>query len=72
MVNFAKEAIKKHETAFQAIVDVKGIRTFANTIRALNLAEYEFDSSTTPLTFLASVSPKRELRHAIGDADNLI
>ena len=72
VIQIAQQAIEKHQKAQKAIFENKEPRTFENTIIPLTLSEYEYEAVTSPLTFLRSVSPKKELRDALGEAENLI
>ena len=51
---------------------MKGQRTFKNTIEPLAKVDHEFASMVTPMLFLKSVSPNKELREAAMAADKAI
>lgn len=65
----AQQAIKMHQEVTNQIIQLKGPRTFENTIVPLAKAEYEYASLVTPMLFLKSVSPHKELRDAALAAD---
>ena len=54
------------------VIGIKGNRTFKNTIEPMAKADYERAAIVTPLLFLKSVSPNKELREAAHAADKVL
>ena len=68
----AKDTIQKHNSSVFAVLAVKGPRTFENTIVPVLKADYDFDNFKNPLQFLKSVTPNKQLKKAISEAESLL
>ena len=63
-MKLTEQVIADNLSQIQAIVDVKGLRTFENTILPIAKYEWNYGHRTMPMMFYKDVSTSDELRAA--------
>ena len=70
--DLANEAVKKHNASVNAVLAIKERRNFNNTVMPVLKADYEYDRLSNSLNFLKSVTPNKELKQAITNAEVIL
>ena len=71
IISLSEKMIKENMKKIDDIVNIKGERTFQNTVAAYAKMEHEYGSAASHILFLKNVSPSAEVRSAIGKASKL-